>query len=83
MVSASAGSQKSATTPKVSQSELGALSPGSPQDGGPRLGSLGPPAVTKALDPPGEAGQGPLLTRPGEGKPEEEERAADQQEARG
>lgn len=51
MVSASAGSQKSATTPGVSQSDLGALSPGSPRDGGPRLGSLSAPALTKSLRP--------------------------------
>lgn len=73
-----AGCQKSAATPKVSQSELGALNPGSPQDGGPTLGSRSAPTLTKPLYRPKGRGRGPLLTTlPGEGEPEEEERAAD------
>lgn len=72
-----ASCQKSATTPKVSQRELGALNPGSPQDGGPTLGSLSAPTLTKPLYRPKRRGRGPLLTTlPGEGEPEEE-RAAD------
>lgn len=68
MVSVSAGSQKSAATPKVSQSELGALSPGSPQDGGPRLGSLSAPAVTEALLPTRRGGGRATPDKPRGGK---------------
>lgn len=68
LVKVSAGSQKSATIPKVSQSELGALSPGSRQDGGAYSGQPQCPHFDQAPQPHLERRErGPLLTtRPGE-----------------